>query len=453
MLEGLKDIVRDWVGPDPDAVEYAAFPLGLEYSFHDLSSATGGFGNNNRLGAGGAGAVFRGLLRGGTEVAVKVLSNAGDAKGFDEELQVLSRFRHPNIVTLLGWGQHGHDRYLVYELLSGGDVHRRLWKCRHQKLRFSWRHRLRVARDACCGLSHMMNSEPKAFHRDIKTANILMDGYGVAKVADFGLSHMVKRGKQLTVDFICGSPGYSCPVYVKTGRVSEQTEAYSFGIVLLELVTGLSPALPGADGKPVFPLLEMVALEKPGAHNRIMKGLDATGEWPPQFGAEVADLALSCVAAQLDKRPAFEVMTQALRHLCSSSADSDENQPPALMPPNPRRSVHTRELGSGLPRQRSPLQSVPHHSCRSSPTYYGPDASIADMVQVACNGGPPDLEEPCSIPSTSLLERVINGGTLFNTACCTRVNRARADKISARQTHGAAPCMVATSGLNRHLQS
>ncbi|CAE7280020.1 CCR2, partial [Symbiodinium pilosum] len=134
-------------------------------------------------------------LKDGSQVAVKAIDlaavvGAGDNPedaGFDEEVMMLSKFRHPNLVTLLGWGSHGSSRYLVYELLSGGDLFRRLHKSRSQTpTPFPWHERLSVCLDAATGLSHMHNSTPKAFHRDIKSANILLDRHGTAKMADFG---------------------------------------------------------------------------------------------------------------------------------------------------------------------------------------------------------------------------------------------------------------------------
>eukprot|EP00435_Cladocopium_sp_Y103_P056776 s1077_g19.t1 len=114
----------------------------------------------------------------GSDVAIKaidlsILIGKGDCPqdaGFDEEVQLLSKFRHPHLVTLLGWGQHGLHRYLVYEFLSGGDVFQRLHKSKRGQVSFPWHERLSVLLDAASGLSHMHNATPKAFHRDIKSA-------------------------------------------------------------------------------------------------------------------------------------------------------------------------------------------------------------------------------------------------------------------------------------------
>ena len=154
---------------------------------------------SRKLGSGCYGAVFRGELKDGSEVAIKAIDigallgkgeSAEDA-GFDEEVTMLSKFRHPNLVTLLGWGQNGLSRYLVYEFLAGGDVFQRLHRSRQQNGQtFHWHERLSVCLDASTGLSHMHNSTPKAFHRDIKSANILLDRHGTGKMAEIGRAHV-----------------------------------------------------------------------------------------------------------------------------------------------------------------------------------------------------------------------------------------------------------------------
>merc|ERR1719162_2061358 len=103
--------------------------------------------------------------------------SSGVDSGFGDEVKCLSKFRHPNLVTLMGWCKAPSQRFIVYELLQGGDVDKRL-KGAVRGEPFKWKERLYVARDAAMGLSHMHNSTPKAFHRDIKSANILLDGNG-----------------------------------------------------------------------------------------------------------------------------------------------------------------------------------------------------------------------------------------------------------------------------------
>lgn len=317
MLEQFKDALRSWVGPAPGENQNQNISLGgiaLEYSYEDLKNGTQDFNEGRRLGAGAAGAVYKGTLRGGTEVAVKVLKNNCDLAGFEDEVRVLSRFRHPNLVTLLGWGQHENDRYLVYELLPGGDVEKKLQKSKKGSDPFPWQQRLNIALDSACGLSYMLNSQPKAFHRDIKPPNILLDANGTAKMADFGLAGTIKQdGKRhLTVEHISGTPGYACPQYIESGRVSEQSEVYSFGTVMLELLMNEHPALCGPSGNIIYPLMTVVQPAAPGAYERVMSRLDRTAAWPETLVGDVVKLSLHCVGHP-DRRPMFEHIVQELR--------------------------------------------------------------------------------------------------------------------------------------------
>lgn len=308
VFEQMREAALGWLGQLTE--------IALEYPYDELAAATGGFGPQHRLGEGAAGAVFRGTLRGGTEVAVKVLNDMGGLEGFEDEVRVLSRFRHPNVVTLLGWAEN-EKKYLVYELLPGGDLQGKLRKSNEGKAQFTWQQRLHVALGTANGLSHMMNSKPMAFHRDIKPANILLDTDGSAKMADFGLAGVVKQEgvQHLSVDCISGTPGYVCPTYALTGRVTEQSEVYAFGVVLLELLMNKPPALQGPEGDLVFPLLQAVQPAAPGAHGRLMAALDPTAGWPPALAEDLSDLALSCVDLVAERRPDFEACVRCLRHL------------------------------------------------------------------------------------------------------------------------------------------
>jgi len=298
--------------------------ISLEYSHADLAAATSNFHNSKRLGAGCYGAVYRGEMKDGSDVAIKaidlsILMGKGECPqdaGFDEEVQLLSKFRHPHLVTLLGWGQHGLHRYLVYEFLSGGDVFQRLHKSRTGQLNFPWHERLSVLLDAASGLSHMVNATPKAFHRDIKSANILLDRHHTAKMADFGLACTSHHGgTNVTVKSIGGTPGYKCPVYERSGRCTEGSEVYSFGMVMLEVLTGLAPSStdPTVPGGISFPIAETVAPGQPGALER-MRGGDATAEWPPILFTELATMALRCVEGE-KLRPSFVDLVRFLKVL------------------------------------------------------------------------------------------------------------------------------------------
>lgn len=309
--------------------------LALEYPYEDLASATNGFHADNRLGAGGVGAVYKGKLRGATEVAIKVLADMGGVEGFEDEVRVLSRFRHPHLVTLMGFGQREGEKYLVYELMPGGDVEAKLrqsraWLEQHRQsgvpqglqdpseAPFPWQQRLQVALGAAKGLAHMVGSTPKTFHRDIKPANILLDADGTPKMADFGLAAAVKdNGEEdkLAVNEIAGTPGYTCLSYIHSRSVTEESEVYSLGMVLLELLVNRPPALASSHGDMVFPLLEAVQPYVGGAHARLMQCLDPGACWPQQVAAEFGDLALGCLDPESRRRPNFASVVRSLHRL------------------------------------------------------------------------------------------------------------------------------------------
>jgi len=319
--------------------------ISLEYNFTELSAATINWHVSKRLGSGSFGAVFRGELPDGSEVAIKVidlgaLGAAGQAPemaGFEEEVMTLSKFRHPNLVTLLGWGKHEQNRYLIYELLSGGDAFQRVQKSKNGQQQFFWHERLSCLLDAATGLSHMHNSKPKAFHRDIKAANILLDRHGTAKMADFGLSCTSRMAGDLhvTVKTISGTPGYACPIYSRTGRVTEGSEVYSFGMVMLELITSLAPAAadPRRPGGITFPIQTFVAPNQPGAMDRCLQQLDPTAGWPPQLATEIGTLALRCVTANDEKqRPFFVELVRTLRKMTENYPAKPAVQPHMAVP-------------------------------------------------------------------------------------------------------------------------
>ncbi|CAE8664531.1 unnamed protein product, partial [Polarella glacialis] len=315
--------------------------VSLEYSYADLAAATQNWSSSRKLGSGKHGTLYMGELKDGSEVAVKAIDlaavvGAGDAPedaGFDEEVIMLSKFRHPNLVTLLGWGSHDSFRYLVYELLAGGDLFRRMHKSRHKTdpRPFPWYERLSVLLDAASGLSHMHNSTPKAFHRDIKSANILLDRYGTAKMADFGLSCSSSHAGADHVDVrsASGTPGYRCPLYERTGRVSENSEAYSFAMVMLEVLLGLDPSAADAkvSGGLIFPIADAVSIGKPGDEDRCLQTLDVTADWPLAVAQEITQLALRGVSSQDErKRPSFVEIVKALRVLVEKFPAQDRKE-------------------------------------------------------------------------------------------------------------------------------
>ena len=247
-------------------------------------------------------------------------------------MRVLSKFRHPNLVILMGFAVNGAQRLLVYEYLAGGDVSRRLQKCARENQAFTFLQRLSVALDAACGLSHLHNASPKVFHRDIKTANILLDRNGGAKMADFGLA-CLSRSSEYKVKQASGTIGYACPYYIQRGVVTEGSEVYSFGMVLIELLCNAPPACSGPNPGEILYLVNHLQ----GSVSRTVNMADPKAGWPPAVANKLAELAMSCVSMTENQRPRFVQIVKQLRSLIEfangGSAASPASVVSAASPP------------------------------------------------------------------------------------------------------------------------
>ncbi|XP_010483608.1 PREDICTED: probable LRR receptor-like serine/threonine-protein kinase At5g59680 isoform X2 [Camelina sativa] len=192
------------------------------------------------LGNGGFGMVYHGSVNGYEQVAVKVLSQSSTQgyKEFKAEVDLLMRVHHTNLVSLVGYCYEGDHLALIYEFLPNGDLKQHLSGKGGGSI-INWSTRLRIALEAAQGLEYLhIGCKPPMVHRDIKTANILLDENFEAKIADFGLSRSFQGGgdsEESTV--IAGSRGYLDPEYNHSGRLGEKSDVYSFGIVLLEIIT------------------------------------------------------------------------------------------------------------------------------------------------------------------------------------------------------------------------
>ncbi|CBI30615.3 unnamed protein product, partial [Vitis vinifera] len=200
---------------------------------------------DNVIGSGGSGKVYKAVLSNGEAVAVKKLwggSNKGNENGFEAEVDTLGKIRHKNIVKLWCCCTTKDCKLLVYEYMPNGSLGDLLHSNKGGLL--DWPTRYKIALDAAEGLSYLHHDcVPPIVHRDVKSNNILLDGDFGARVADFGVAKVVdttgKGPKSMSV--IAGSCGYIAPEYAYTLRVNEKSDLYSFGVVILELVTGRHP--------------------------------------------------------------------------------------------------------------------------------------------------------------------------------------------------------------------
>ncbi len=228
-----------------------------QYTLKEIASMTNDF--KEELGRGGQGIVYTAMLPGEPKIraAVKKLQRNDGVfvanpdkpvpqtleKEFWAELKTISRLHHGNLVALLGYCVEGRELFLIYELMSNGSLEQHLHKCDSElpgATFLDWRARMRVAIDVAQGLEYLhRHAHPHLVHRDIKSSNILFDDNMQAKIADFGLSKALIVGHDPTASHrVRGTAGYVDPSYLKTGRPVDKNDVYSFGVLLLELITG-----------------------------------------------------------------------------------------------------------------------------------------------------------------------------------------------------------------------
>ncbi|KMZ56557.1 Receptor-like protein kinase-like protein [Zostera marina] len=218
----------------------------LVISVQILRNITRNFAPENELGRGGFGVVYKGELHDGTMLAVKrmqssIVTNAA-LNEFHSEISVLSKVRHRNLASLLGYSAEGNERILVYEYMSRGALNRHLFHWKKSNLEpLSWTKRLNISLDIARGVEYLHNLASQSFiHRDLKSSNILLGDDFRAKIADFGLVKCAPDGQNSVATRLAGTFGYLAPEYAITGKITTKADVFSFGVVLMELVTGLA---------------------------------------------------------------------------------------------------------------------------------------------------------------------------------------------------------------------
>ncbi|XP_015877131.4 putative serine/threonine-protein kinase [Ziziphus jujuba] len=213
------------------------------FSYNELKAATNNFSSSNKIGEGGFGSVYKGKLRDGSNVAVKVLSiqsTQGD-KEFMSEIASLTNITHHNLLRLYGGCINGPSRILVYEYMENNSLSYILLGGEKIKSKFNWDVRRQICLGIACGLSYIHEDvKPHIVHRDIKPSNIVLDKDFNPKISDFGLSKLFPEDITHVTTRVAGTLGYLAPEYAISGRLTRKSDVYSFGVLLLEIVSGKS---------------------------------------------------------------------------------------------------------------------------------------------------------------------------------------------------------------------
>ncbi|KAE9619714.1 putative protein kinase RLK-Pelle-DLSV family [Lupinus albus] len=215
------------------------------FTYKELKSATDNFHASEKVGEGGFGSVYKGRLRDGTFVAVKVLSVELDSmrgeSDFVAELATLSNIKHQNLVGLRGCCVEGTHRYLVYDYMENNSLHNTFLGSEEGRIRFSWLSRKHVSIGVANGLLFLHEElKPHIVHRDIKAKNILLDRNFTPNISDFGLAKLLRDEVSYISTRVAGTLGYLAPEYASTGQVTRKSDVYSFGVLLLQIVSGLT---------------------------------------------------------------------------------------------------------------------------------------------------------------------------------------------------------------------
>lgn len=317
------------------------------FTLKQLRSATGGFCRANVIGYGAFGTVYEGVLQDGKRVAVKMMDESGKQgeEEFEVEVDLLSRLRSPYLLSLVGYCSEGNHKVLVYEFMVNGGLHEHLYSfggSTSARRNLDWGTRLKIALEAAKGLEYLHEDvSPPVIHRDFKTSNILLDENFHAKVSDFGLAKLGtdKAGGHVSTR-VLGTQGYVAPEYALTGHLTTKSDVYSYGVVLLELLTGRVPVdmkRPPGEG-----VLVSWALPRVTDRGKVVEIMDPKmeGQYSMKEAIQVAAIASMCVQPEADYRPLMADVVQSLAPLVKRNRPHSQTRPLSHPSPTPRQKYH-----------------------------------------------------------------------------------------------------------------
>ncbi|CAF2076053.1 unnamed protein product [Brassica oleracea var. botrytis] len=318
----------------------------VDFQMCELKMITQGFSRNYLLGEGGFGKVYKGYIDENFRqslkaqpVAVKLLDIEG-LQGHREwlsEVILLGQLKHPNLVKLIGYCCEEEERVLIYEFMSRGSLENHLFK--RISISLPWATRLKIAVAAAKGLAFLHDLESPIIYRDFKTSNILLDSDFTAKLSDFGLATMGPEGSKSHVTTrVMGTYGYAAPEYVSTGHLTTKSDVYSYGVVLLELLTGRR-ATEKSRPKNQQNIIDWAKPYLTSSRRlRCVMDQRLAGQYSVKAAKDTALLALQCVSPNPKDRPKMLAVAEVLESLMhhKDMAVSSGHWPPSPRSPKVR---------------------------------------------------------------------------------------------------------------------
>ncbi|XWS15723.1 hypothetical protein CRYUN_Cryun34aG0026400 [Craigia yunnanensis] len=283
------------------------------FSYNQIRAATDDFHSSNKIGRGGFGTVYKGVLKDGTEVAVKTLSaqSKQGVREFLTEINTISNVKHPNLVELIGCCVQGTNRILVYEYVENKSLDKVLLDQRSTNIKLDWSKRAAICMGIARGLAFLHEElVPHIVHRDIKSSNMLLDKDCNPKIGDFGLAKLFPDNITHISTRIAGTTGYLAPEYAMGGQLTMKADVYSFGVLVLEIISGRSSSKANWGGMDKFLLEWAWQLYEEG---KLLELVDPElGEFPEEEVLRYMKVAFFCTQSAGNRRP---LMSQVIEML------------------------------------------------------------------------------------------------------------------------------------------
>ncbi|XP_019185437.1 PREDICTED: cysteine-rich receptor-like protein kinase 2 [Ipomoea nil] len=295
------------------------------YKYKDLKAATKDFSEENKLGEGGFGDVYKGKLQNGNVVAVKKLTmiSSRAMADFETEVRLITNIHHPNLIRLLGYSGNQEELLLVYEYMANASLDRCLY--RQNRGRLNWKQRVDIIFGTARGLSYL--HEVCIIHRDIKSSNILLDDDFHPKIAEFGLARLSPKNKSHLTTKFAGTLGYTTPEYAIHGHLLEKVDIYSFGVVILEIISGRRSSEMRVEPVTEYLLVLAWKLYENEEHLELVDTSLDSNEYKAEEVKRMLEIALVCTQSPSNLRPSMSEVMGMLSSIDGSIIQRPQNRP------------------------------------------------------------------------------------------------------------------------------